>query len=62
VPFERSADDVIAHSRTEKEVQELRKASAARLQSCGLGLHPQKTKIVYCKDDFRKKTYPNEKV
>ena len=61
VPFERYADDVIAHCRTEKEVQELRKASTARLQSCGLELHPEKTKIVYCKDDSRKKTYPNEK-
>src|ERR1700680_4110525 len=26
-----------------------------------LALHSEKTKIVYCKDDFRKKTYPNEK-
>src|SRR6516164_518171 len=61
VPFERYADDVIAHCRTEKEAQEMRKAIAERLQSCGLELHPEKTKIVYCKDDFRKKTYPNEK-
>jgi RNA-directed DNA polymerase len=61
VPFERYADDVIAHCRTEKEAQEMRKTIAARLQSCGLELHPEKTKIVYCKDDSRKKTYPNEK-
>src|SRR6266700_435313 len=60
VPFERYADDVIAHCRTEREAQEMRKAIAARLQSCGLDLHPEKTKIVYCKDDSRKKTYPNE--
>src|SRR3984893_2684594 len=53
--------DVIAHCRTEKEAQEMRAAIAARLQSCGLELHPEKTKIVYCKDDLRKKTYPNEK-
>src|SRR5437870_3466363 len=53
--------DVIAHCRTEKEAQEMRKAIAARLQSCGLELHPEKTKIVYCRDDSRKKTYPNEK-
>ena len=39
----------------------MRAAIAARLQSCGLELHPEKTKIVYCKDDLRKKTYPNEK-
>ena len=61
VPFERYADDAIAHCRTEKEAQEMWKAIAARLQSCGLELHPEKTKIVYCKDDSRKKTYPNEK-
>jgi len=61
VLFERYADDVIAHCRTEKEAQEMRKAIAERLQSCGLELHPEKTKIVYCKDDFRKKAYPNEK-
>jgi RNA-directed DNA polymerase len=61
VPFERYADDVIVHCRTEKEAQEMRKAIAARLQSCGLELHPEKTKVVYCKDDSRKKTYPNEK-
>src|SRR5713226_479866 len=52
--------DVIAHCRTERQAQERRKAIAARLQSCGLELHPEKTKIVYCKDDSRKKTYPNE--
>jgi RNA-directed DNA polymerase len=34
---------------------------AARLQNCGLELHPEKTKIVYCKDDNRRRTYPNEK-
>jgi RNA-directed DNA polymerase len=40
----------------------MRKAIAERLQTCGLELHPEKTKIVYCKDDFRKrKNYPNEK-
>jgi RNA-directed DNA polymerase len=60
VPFERYADDVIAHCRTERQAQEMRKAIAARLQSCELELHPEKTKIVYCKDDSRKKTYPNE--
>src|SRR5882724_5370945 len=61
VPFERYADDVIAYCKTEKEAQEMRKAIAERLQTCGLELHPEKTKIVYCKDDFRKrKNYPNE--
>jgi len=31
------------------------------LKDCGLELHPEKTKIVYCKDDDRRRRYPNEK-
>src|SRR5258705_4244140 len=50
VPFERYADDVIVHCRTEKEAKEVRTAIAERLRDCGLELHPAKTKIVYCKD------------
>src|SRR5258708_6015208 len=61
VQFERYADDAIVHCRTESEAQELRTAIAARMEQCRLELHPQKTKIVYCKDDDRRRTYPNEK-
>jgi RNA-directed DNA polymerase len=61
VPFERYADDAIVHCKTEGEAQELRAALTARLAACGLELHPQKTKVVYCKDDSRRRTYPNEK-
>ena len=61
VPFERYADDVIAHCKTEREAQEVRAAIAVRLKECGLELHPEKTKIVYCKDDDRRRRYPNEK-
>ena len=39
VRFERYADDVIVHCRTERQAQEVRKAIAERLQSCGLELH-----------------------
>jgi len=60
-PFERFADDAIVHCRTEAEAQEVRAAIAARLRECGLELHPEKTKIVYCKDEDRRRTYPNEK-
>ena len=49
------------HCRTEREAQEVRAAIAARLRECGLELHPEKTKVVYCKDDDRRRTYPNEK-
>ena len=61
LPFERFADDAIVHCRTELEAQEVRAAIAARLQECGLELHLEKTKVVYCKDDDRRRRYPNEK-
>jgi hypothetical protein len=61
LPFERFADDAIVHCRTEVEAQEVRAAIAARLKECGLELHPEKTKVVYCKDEDRRRTYPNEK-
>src|SRR5215831_19326409 len=43
------------------KAQEVRAAIAARMRECGLELHPEKTKIVYCKDDNRWGRYPNEK-
>jgi RNA-directed DNA polymerase len=61
LPFERYADDAIVHCSTESEAEEVRSAIAARLQECRLELHPTKTKVVYCKDDDRRGTYPNEK-
>jgi RNA-directed DNA polymerase len=60
-PFERYADDGVVHCKTEAEANELRKAIEERLANCKLELHPEKTKIVYCKDDDRRKRYPNEK-
>lgn len=61
VPFERYADDLVAHCATEQQAQQLKAAVAARLAECKLELHPEKTKIVYCKDDDRGGTYVHEK-
>ena len=58
--FERYADDVIVHCRTREEADELLQAISARLLQCGLELHPEKTKIVYCKDDDRPGKYEHE--
>ena len=58
VPFERYADDAICHCRTRDEAEALQVALQARLADCQLVLHPQKTKIVYCKDTNRSGTYP----
>ena len=35
-------------------------ALAKRFSECGLTLHPEKTKIVYCKDEDRGRNYPNQ--
>jgi hypothetical protein len=50
IPFERYADDIVCHCRTEAQAQELWRALGDRFADCRLELHPQKTKIVYCKD------------
>ena len=58
-PFCRYADDAVAHCRNEAEAHKMQTALEIRLKECGLELHPQKTKIVYCKDDDRRGDYPN---
>jgi RNA-directed DNA polymerase len=55
LPFERYADDIIVHCRTEREANLVRVKIAARLKQCGLELHPEKTKLVYCKDANRRR-------
>lgn len=58
VEFERYADDVICHCQTRSEAEGLRTALEVRFAACHLVLHPQKTKIVYCKDTNRRGTHP----
>ena len=58
IPFERYADDAICHCRTEAEARAF-DALAARLVACKLVLHPEKTKIVYCKDANRQRKFPD---
>lgn len=57
VPFERYADDIICHCRSEEEARALRARLDRRLRDCGLELHPQKTRLVYCKDTNRKEEH-----
>jgi group II intron reverse transcriptase/maturase len=57
VSFERYADDAIVHCSSEKQARFLLEAIRERLRECGLELHPEKTKIVYCKDDDRPGDY-----
>ena len=60
IPFERYADDAICHCKSAEEAQALWKALADRLSICKLVLHPEKTKIVYCKDVNRRGDYQNQ--
>ena len=58
-PWCRYADDGLAHCKTEHKAQQLLAELKLRFEECGLELHPRKTKIIYCKDDNRKREYPN---
>src|ERR1019366_842256 len=61
IPFERYADDVICHCRSEEQARTLWRALEERLAACKLELHPQKTKIAYCKDTNRRGNYPEQR-
>jgi RNA-directed DNA polymerase len=45
-PFERYADDVVVHCKTEKQAQFMLRQISQRMKACHLELHPVKTKIV----------------
>jgi len=57
VPFERYADDGVVHCVNRGQAERLVQAIADRMEQVGLRLHPDKTKIVYCKDAQRRATY-----
>jgi group II intron reverse transcriptase/maturase len=57
VPFERYADDGVVHCESERQAREVLAAIANRMDEVGLRLHPDKTKVVYCKDGNRRGSY-----
>jgi len=57
-PWARYADDGLVHCRTREEAEGLLHALAERFAACRLELHPQKTRIVYCRDDNRRQDHP----
>ena len=58
LPWCRYADDGLVHCRTEAEAVAVKAKLAARMAECLLELHPDKTKIIYCKDANRRRRYP----
>jgi RNA-directed DNA polymerase len=58
VRFCRYADDGVIHCKSEAQAQLVLRKLGTRLQECGLELHPEKTRIVYCQDINRQGNYP----
>src|SRR5215216_3873541 len=53
-PFERYADDAVVHCKSRSQAEDVLGWIAARMNEVGLRLHPDKTRIVYCKDGRRR--------
>jgi RNA-directed DNA polymerase len=57
VPFERYVDDAVVHCVSESQARHVLAALGKRMEQVGLRLHPDKTRIVYCKDGTRRGLY-----
>lgn len=58
VAFARYADDAVCHCQSREQAERLLDSLRQRFEACGLRLHPDKTRIVYCKDDRRTGDHP----
>jgi RNA-directed DNA polymerase len=56
-PFERYADDVVIHCRSKEQALAVKAAVETRLRQCKLEAHPEKTRIVYCRDSCRRQEH-----
>jgi group II intron reverse transcriptase/maturase len=57
VRFERYVDDAVVHCVSEAQARTVLAALEERMAQVGLTLHPDKTRIVYCKDGRRTGSY-----
>jgi RNA-directed DNA polymerase len=48
IEFERYADDIVCHCTTRAQAEGFLRKLERRMQECGLQLHPDKTRLVYC--------------
>lgn len=53
----RYADDGVVHCHTLEQAQQVLEELRERLRTCGLELHPDKTRLVYCKDGARRQEH-----
>jgi RNA-directed DNA polymerase len=61
IPFERYADDAVAHCISERQARFVLGKIKRRMAACHLKLNDDKTQIVYCKDSNRKGSYEHER-
>ena len=59
-PFERYADDAVVHCASLEQAEQVLAAIGERMAGVGLELHPDKTRIVYCKDGKRRGAHEHE--
>jgi RNA-directed DNA polymerase len=57
ITFERYVDDAVVHCVSESQAHIVVAAIADRMEQVGLRLHPDKTRIVYCKDGKRRRPH-----
>jgi RNA-directed DNA polymerase len=56
--FSRYADDGVIHCRRQKQAETVMREVSERLRECKLEMHPEKSRIVYCRDKKRRMEYP----
>jgi group II intron reverse transcriptase/maturase len=57
IGFERYCDDAVVHCISQRQARFVLRAIEERMRQVGLTLHPEKTKIVYCRDDNRRDSH-----
>jgi len=61
VPFERYADDVVVHAKSERQARIVLGEIESRMADCHLELNQAKTQIVHCKDSNRHGSHKRER-
>jgi len=51
--------DAVVHCRNRKQAEQVMRSIVLRLTECGLTMHPEKSRIVYCKSSGRNASYPH---
>ena len=56
-PFERYADDVVIHCQSKEQAMAVKASVEERLRRCKLEAHPEKTRLVYCRNSGRRQDH-----